>query len=64
MNNKYKPIPIAAAKRIAQQYDKNQVVIIAQDEAHQKQHVTTYGKSLEDSREAAKAGNYFKKILG
>ena len=37
---KYKDIPIAAAKRIAEQYDKNQVIIVTWDNKYGLMHVT------------------------
>jgi RecA-family ATPase len=61
---KYKAVPIAAAKRIAREFDKDQVVIVCRDKKHGKTHVTTYGKSIEDCIQAAKGGNFVKHALG
>ena len=61
--SKYKPIPIAAAKRIAEDYDKDQVIILTWDAAHGQTHVTTYGKTLRDCEQAAEGGNKLKKVL-
>lgn len=61
---KYKNIPIAAAKRIAKDYDKDQVIIVTWDKEHGMMHVTTYGKSLIACEQAAIGGNLIKKTLG
>jgi hypothetical protein len=60
----YKRIPITAAKRIAKDYDKDQVIIVTWDKKHGRTHVTTYGKSTEECRQAADGGNLVKKALG
>jgi hypothetical protein len=59
-----KNIPIAAAKRIANDYEYPEVVIFAYDPESGDQHVTTYGKNLAQCKDAARAGNYLKKALG
>jgi len=60
----YKNIPIASAKKIAEQYDKDQVIIIAWDKTHKLTHVTTFGKTVEDCKQAAQGGNKLKQALG
>ncbi len=60
----YKDIPISVAKEIAETFDKNQVIIVTWDKVHGKTHVTTYGKSLEECKQAAIGGNFIKKALG
>lgn len=62
--SEYKPIPWLEAKRIAKEFDKNQVIIVTWDNAHQLIHVATYGKSREDSAKAAQGGNFVKEALG
>ena len=64
-----KRIPIAAAQRIAEQYDYDQVVIIARKvglhEAGGGEHVTTYGRDKANCRVAAHVGDFIKyKIMG
>lgn len=59
-----KKIPIEAAKRIANDYEYPEVVIFAYDPPSRNQHVTTYGKTVEQCKDAAQAGNYLKKALG
>lgn len=61
---KYKNVPIAAAKRIAKEYDKDQVIIVTWDEEFKKMHVTTYGKTISDCDAAAIGGNFVKAALG
>lgn len=61
---RYRPIPIAAAKDVAKKYTKDQVILITWDKAHAMMHVTTYGKTLEDCKQAAKGGNILKEHLG
>ena len=57
-----KRIPIAAAKRIAEQYDYDQVIIFARCDA--KGWVTTYGKTKELCRGAASVADRIKTFLG
>jgi hypothetical protein len=59
-----KRIPISAAKKISTDYDCPEVVIFAYDPKNGDQHVTTYGKMLDQCKDAAKAGNYLKRHLG
>jgi hypothetical protein len=61
---KYKGIPISVAKRIAAEYDKNQVIIVTWDKKHGMSHVTTYGKTLKECEQAAIGGNLVKMALG
>jgi hypothetical protein len=62
--SKYKPIPISAAKEIAKKYDKQQVIIVAWDAQHGREHVTTYGTTKVACEQAATGGNKVKKALG
>lgn len=59
-----KRIPIAVAKRIADDYDMNQVIIVTWDDKAKVTHVVTYGKSVEECVQAAQGGNFVKKALG
>jgi hypothetical protein len=61
---KYKTIPVSAAKAIAETYDKQQVIIVTWDAAHGKTHVTTYGDTAEQCRQAALGGDKVKDALG
>lgn len=57
-------IPIAAAKRIAEEYDYDQVIIIAR-KVDRNEHVTTYGKDKANCNVAAKVGDFLKyKVMG
>ena len=57
-------IPVDAARRIAEEYAQDQVVICAFENATGLVHVVTYGKRIEDSENAAKGGDFVKKALG
>jgi hypothetical protein len=57
-------IPISAAKKISVDYDFPEVIIFGYDPISGHQHVTTYGRTLEQCEDAARAGNYLKKALG
>lgn len=57
-------VPIKAAKEIGKTYNQNQVVIISSNHDGSVVCVTTWGKSLNDSEQAAIAGNAYKKALG
>ena len=62
-NSTSKNLPWEVAEMIANDYNKRQVIIVTWDVtgAH---HVATFGKSIEDSRQAAQGGNFIKKALG
>lgn len=59
-----KNIPIKAAKDISVAYEYPEVVIFAYDPVSGRQHVTTYGQTVAQCEDAAKAGNFLKKALG
>jgi hypothetical protein len=50
-----KRIPIAAAKRISNDYEYPEVVIFTYDPDSRKQHVTTFGRTIEQCKDAARA---------
>lgn len=58
-----KRIPIAWAKKIANELGYSQVIIHAFDGETGVQHVTTYGKTIDDCDNAAEGGNTIKKLL-
>lgn len=59
-----KPIPISAARRIAEAYGYDQVVIIARA-VNQGEHCTTYGKDKANCAVAARIGDFLKfKVMG
>lgn len=60
---KYKSIPITAARDIAKKYGKSQVIVVAWDPVHGKEHVTTYGTNKEQCRQAALGGDRIKAAL-
>lgn len=57
-------IPIAAVKRFAREYDKDQVIVLCFSKKDGKTWVSTYGKTLDDCRQAAEGGNKLKRALG
>ncbi len=63
------PIPISAAKEIAERYGYDQVIVVArkvgEDPEPHGEHVTTYGRSKAHCAVAAKADNFLKhKVMG
>jgi hypothetical protein len=69
MRRALKPIPIVAARNIAEQYGYDQVIIVARrvGESHEPhgEHVTTYGRDVPNCAVAAKIGDFFKyKLMG
>lgn len=57
-----KRIPIAVAKRLAEELGLKQVILTAWD--GELMHVVTYGTTLADCEQAAIGGNFIKKALG
>ncbi len=58
-----KPIPVHAARSIAEQYGYDQVIIIARrvrDDDSGGEHCTTYGRDVEHCEVAARCGDYLK----
>lgn len=63
--SKVKPIPLAAAKKIADDYGYHQVVIMARHtgtEPGAEEHITTYGVNVQHCRIAAIMGDKLKEI--
>lgn len=63
-----KPIPISAAKKIADEYGYDQVVVYARKAGSAPdphgEHMTTYGVNPVHCRIAAKMGDVLKKFMG
>ncbi len=58
------PIPISAAKQIAQEHGYDQVIIVARA-VGEGEHVTTYGRDKANCDVAARIGDFLKhKIMG
>lgn len=55
--NEYKPVPVEVALQVAQQFEKDGVIIVTLDKAHDLFHCTTYGKSHEDKVVVARWGD-------
>ena len=60
----YVPVPVTAAKHIAESFAKSIVVINAWDPDHKVMHTTTYGVSPEDKVHAARGGEMTAEALG
>lgn len=62
---KAKRIPIAAARRVAEAYGKDQVIIVAfdKDADRDKLWFTSYGKTKADCRRAAEAVEFWKRVI-
>lgn len=59
-----KRIPITAAKRIADEYGYDKIIVIGRA-VGQGEHVTTYGRNREHCSAAAKIGDFLKyKVMG
>lgn len=61
MMSDYIPVPVPAAEQISRKYEKDQVIVISADRAHDKLHFTSYGKTATDKLEAARACILIKK---
>lgn len=57
----YVSIPVATAERVANDYEKDQLIIIAYDKKHNKVHFTTYGKTASEKLDSARSINMMKK---
>lgn len=61
---KTKRLPIKTAKELAEAYELDQVILLGWSKETGITHVVTYGKTLEDCKQAADGGNRLKKSLG
>lgn len=59
-----KDIKISYAKEVSQKSGYEQIIILGIDPKTGAQHVTTYGKSKNECKEAAIIGNWLKRKLG
>jgi hypothetical protein len=59
-----KRIPVKAARKIADEYGQSQVILITWDRVTGKTHVVTYGRTVEDCKQAAAGGNAMKRFMG
>ncbi len=59
----YLPVPVVEASRIADDFGKSMVVILAYDPIHQLTHTTTYGVSPADKELAATVGDACAKAI-
>ena len=62
-NDTINDITINMAKDISEKSGYDEVVIFGYNPKSGKQHITTYGVTIEQCKDAAKAGNYLKKAL-
>ena len=60
----YKPVPVEAAKAIAEQYDKSIVIVFSHDPAYGLVHTTTYGSDPQNKAWAAQGGEIATRALG
>ena len=54
--NTYVPVPVAAAREVAERFGKAQVAIVSWDANHGLVHVTTFGATAADKVQAARLG--------
>jgi hypothetical protein len=59
----YFPVPVTAAREIAEKYSKNMVIVNAWDPVHEVLHTTTYGVTAVDKAMAADGGKIAAKAL-
>lgn len=61
---KYQAIPVSVAQQVAEQFDKDWVVILGYDADHNLTHTTTYGRSPTNKIEAARYGTIAAEAIG
>ena len=64
MSSDYKPVPVEAARAIAEQYEKSIVIVFSHDPVHGVVHTTTYGTSPQNKKWAAQGGEIATRALG
>ena len=59
----YLPIPVSTAKKVAKEFNKDEVMIIAWDDETNQVHVTTYGSTEAHCDNAAKGSKVITEYL-
>lgn len=62
--NNYLPVPVEAARAIANEFRKDVVIVIAVDRAHGQTHSTSYGRRPEEKEWAARLSEECMKTIG
>lgn len=62
--SEYTPVPVEAAKNIAEKFGKSIVIVFSHDPIHGMMHTTTYGVDPQDKAWAARGGEIATKALG
>jgi hypothetical protein len=62
--NEYLPVPVEAARSVAETYRKGVVVVVALDQEHERMHFTSYGVSPAGKDEAARLADYLAAACG
>lgn len=63
-DSSYIEVPVSAARQIAEQFQKDIVIVNAWDSVHELMHTTTYGVTAADKRWAALGGALSSEALG
>ena len=63
MENEYKDVPVLSAKKIAKDYDKDEVIILSIDRTFNKVHLTTYGKDKAACKRAEITSEFLAELL-
>jgi voltage-gated potassium channel Kch len=64
MSKQYTPVPVQAAREIAEKYEKSHVIINTWDSVHGLLHTTTYGVTEQQKHQAAIGGEKAAIALG
>jgi hypothetical protein len=59
----YKEVPISAAKTIAENYDKQEIIVLAVDREFNKVHITTYETDKTFCKNAEIMGDFLAEVL-
>lgn len=57
-------IPLTAAKDLANDYDLSQVILVAFDRTDGSTHVVTYGRTIQDTRQASEGADWVMHAMG
>ena len=59
----YKEVPISAAKTIAENFDKQEIIVLSVDREFNKVHITTYGANKHYCKNAEITGDFLAEVL-
>jgi hypothetical protein len=62
-NKNYQEVPVSAAKEVAENFDKQEIILLSIDREFDKVHITTFGTNEHYSKNAEITGDFLAEIF-